>query len=207
MRDPIKDTMRKTLSYWYVDGLTELATGLLFMGVGLFYYALVVLAPETAAGQLSTIGLPVLILLGAMLSRRVVSSLKERLTYPRTGYVACVKTRAAKKLWTLAVSVGGSLAFVFIAVRFNLGWLKYFTPALMAAAMLAFIGFTYGLRRVYGLAAYALVLGGIMVMLHLGDRANAALLLMGNAAGFIFSGALTLRGYLQATRPPLGEAE
>ena len=207
MKDPIKDTMRKTLSYWYVDGLNELAAGLLLSVAGLFYYALAALAPEAAARQLSEIGLPILILLGGLALRRAVSSLKERLTYPRTGYVACISTRAARKLWTAVIGVAGSLVFVFVAIQFNLDWLKYLVPALMAAIMLAFVGFTYGLRRFYGLAVYALLLGGLMVVLHLEDRSNMALLLLGCAAGFIVSGALTLWGYLQGTRPPLGEAE
>ncbi len=207
MKDPIKDTMRKTLSYWYVDGLTELATGLLLSLAGVFYAALATFLSGAAARQISTIGLPILILLGGLASRRAVSSLKERLTYPRTGYVACIKTRAALKLGTAAIGVAGSLVFVFAAIQFNLDWLKYLAPGLMAAVMLAFIGFSYGLHRFYGLAVYALLLGGLMVLLHLEDHANTALLLLGCGAGFFVSGALTLKGYLQGTRPPLGEVE
>ncbi len=207
MKDPIKDTMRKTLRYWYVDGLTELATGSLLALVGLFYAILAALVPEAAFKQLSGLGLPVLILIGGLVSRRAVSSLKERLTYPRTGYVACIKPKTEQKVMAFLLAVAGSLFFVFISVKLKLDWLPYTTPAFMAAVMVAFVGFTYGLRRFYGLAVYILLLGIPMVMLRLNDQANMAVFLAGCGAGFIVSGALTLRGYLQTTRPQLGEAE
>ncbi len=207
MKDPIKDTMRKTLSYWYVDGLTELATGMLLLTIGLFSTALSMLVPEAVAKQLSAIGLPVIILLGGFISRRAVSGLKERLTYPRTGYVSFPKTRAERKVWTIVIGLVASIAFVYISVQLNLDWMNYVAPAFMAAVMVAFIGFTYVLRRFYGLAVYTLLLGLPMVMLHLNDRLNLALFLFGCGAGFIVSGVLTLRGYLQTTRPPLGDVE
>ncbi len=207
MRDPIKDTMRKTLSYWYVDGLIELATGIMLSAVGLFYVTLVMLIPDAIAGQLSAIGLPILILVGGLASRIVVSSLKERLTYPRTGYLACIKPKTEQKVMAFVLAVAGSLIFVFISIQLKLDWLKYATPAFMAAIMVAFVGFTYGLRRFYGLAVYILLLGIPMVMLRQNDQANLAVFLVGCGSGFIVSGALTLRGYLQTTRPQLGETE
>jgi hypothetical protein len=207
MNDPIKNTMRKTLSYWYVDGLIELATGLLLVLVGLSYFALAKLVPEAAARQVSSIGLPALILIGGLVSRKAVSSLKERLTYPRTGYVALIKARAGQKLWTIAAAITVSLGFVFISAQLKLDWLVYVAPAFLAAMMVASIGYTYGLRRFYVLAIYILLLGLPMALLRLNDRLNLALFLIGCGSGFIISGALTLRSYLQTTQPPLGEVE
>ncbi len=207
MKDPIKDTMRKTLSYWYVDGLTELATGILLAIVSLLMVALAMLVPDAIANQLSGFGLPILILIGGVVLRRAVSSLKEHLTYPRTGYVACSTSRVERKIWTIAAGIAASVAIVFISVQFKLDWLAYVAPALMAAVLIGSIGLTYGLHRFYGLAVYTLLLGIPLVALHLADRANLALFLFGCAAGFIVSGALTLRGYLQTTQPPIGETE
>ncbi len=207
MKDPIKDTMRKTLSYWYVDGLTELATGFLLLVVGLFFALIEMMDPKSISNQLSSVGLPIIVLIGGLAGRWAVSSLKERLTYPRTGYVACITPRVGKKLWTLAMGIAASVIFVFISVQFKLDWLKYEAPAFMAAAMIAYMGTAYGLRRFYALAAFTLLLGLPMVMLHLQDNLNLALFLFGCGAGFAVSGAFALKGYLQSTHPPEGEVE
>ncbi len=207
MNDTVKDVMRQTLRYWYVDGLTELATGVLLSAVGLFFTALAMFVPDAIASQWSSIGLPILILIGGILSRRVVTSLKERLTYPRTGYVACLTATAGRKLWAIAIGIAASLVFVFISVQFKLDWLVYVAPAFMAAAMIASIGLTYALRRFYGLAVYILLLGIPMAALHMEDRLNLALFLGGCGAGFIVSGVMTLRSYLRTTQPPIGETE
>ncbi len=207
MKDPIKDTMRKTLSYWYVDGLTELATGSLLALVSLFYTILAVLVPEATFHQLIGVGLPILILTGGLISRMAVSSLKERLTYPRTGYLVCIKPKTEQKVMAFMLAVAGSLIFVFISTLLKLDWLEYAAPPFMAAIMIAFVGYTYGLRRFYGLAVYILLLGIPMVMLRLNDQINIVMFVAGCGAGLIVSGALTLRGYLQSTQPPLGEIE
>jgi len=52
-----------------------------------------------------------------------------------------------------------------------------------------------------------LLLGAPMVLLPLGDKFNVALFLFGCGLGWMVSGGLTLRGYLQNTQPPVGEFE
>ena len=207
MKDPIKDVMRQTSRYWYVDGLNELAAGALFFLLGLFYVVLGLMGSSETVKLLSGVGLPVLVLTGGLLGRWVVSRLKERLTYPRTGYVACQTNRVKIKVWAILISVAAAVGVVFVVTYFKLDWLTNAVPAAMAAVLIAFVGLKYGLRRFYGLAFYTLLLGLPMTLLPLGDKFNLALLWLGCGAGWIVSGGLTLRGYLQNTQLPLGESE
>ena len=207
MKDPIKDVMRQTMSYWYVDGLNELSIGALLLALGFFYVVLGMTGPSKTISQLSSVGLPFLIVLGALLGRRVVSRLKERLTYPRTGYVACATSRVEIKVWTILIGVAAAVGMVLLVTYFKLDWLVKASPAVLLAILIAFVGLKYGLRRFYWLAVYTLLLGVPMTLLPLGDNFNLALFWLGFGAGMIVSGGLTLRGYLQNTQPPVGESE
>ena len=94
---------------------------------------------------------------------------------------------------------------VFFVVYFKLNWLVNAAPAAMAATLITFIGWSYGLRRFYLLAVYTLLLGLPMALLPLEDKFVLALFFFGCGLGWIVSGGLTLRGYLQNTQPPVGE--
>lgn len=205
MKDPIQDTMRKTLSYWYVDGLMELSTGVLLVLVGFFYVVLGLVGSGATAEPLSGFGLPALILAGGLLARWTVSKLKERLTYPRTGYVACLSNRVDRKLWSIFFGLTAAFVLVFLVVYFKLNWLVNAAPAAMAATLITFIGWSYGLRRFYLLAFYTLLLGLPMALLPLEDKFVLAVFFFGCGLGWVVSGGLTLRGYLHNTQPPVGE--
>jgi hypothetical protein len=207
MKDPIKDTIQQTRRYWYVDGLTELATGTLFLVLSLFYIIIGLIGPGSTAGWLETFGVPAIILIGGLAGRWGVSRLKERLTYPRTGYVAYRDSRIRLKVLSVLIALLVSALFVGAMFFLKIVWLDKAIPTVIAAILIAFVGQNYGLRRFYWLAVYILLLGLPMTLLQLSDMYMLALFVGGCGLGFLVSGGITLRNYLRAVRLPAEEME
>jgi hypothetical protein len=200
MDDSLKKVMRQAQSYWYVDGLTELATGALLVVLGLYLAALGLMGPTDTAAWLNNAGVPLLILCGALLGRWAVGRLKERLTYPRTGYVAYHTQRAGIKALAAVLGLVVSALLVAAVIILHTGWLKSIAPAIAAAIFIAVLGYQYGLSRFYWLAGYTLLLGLPLALLQANDRFFVAILAGGAGLGFLVCGGLTLRRYLATTR-------
>ncbi len=112
MNDTIQATRRKVRRYWTDDGLPDL-----YLGLGFALYGLLSWWAVTQSARwvvfLQSLFLPVWIGLGSLALR----SLKERVTYPRTGYVRYAdppRRRTARRIMT-ALALGAVLALVLLA--------------------------------------------------------------------------------------------
>jgi heme/copper-type cytochrome/quinol oxidase subunit 1 len=104
MTDDLKEPQLRTLQYWTVDGVGELFVGLLFLLVAIVYY----LQESTTGSLLSKVfGIVSVILVcgGAFGGRWIMQRVKERTTYPRTGYVAYKREKYSKGDVAIAVGV------------------------------------------------------------------------------------------------------
>lgn len=171
MTDKIADATRRTRGYWFIDGLAEIGTGILFMVVSI-PYLLWSLAPEgSSMAKLASSGRDVLLLMGIVILFVVIRAAKLRSTYPRTGYVEDQRP-SRKQVFTIgAICVAGVLVFAGLMVAgillfpaFRLGLfntLAYF-PAIFGfffALSQAILGFRTGLKRFYVLAGIAALAG------------------------------------------------
>lgn len=86
MTDPIQIDLNRPQRYWYVDGLAEMAGGAVIFLIGLVYTVSGWLPQGLARGLLVGPGQIIVILGAGWLARWAVPRLKERLTYPRTGW-------------------------------------------------------------------------------------------------------------------------
>lgn len=90
MTDLLHQARRRALRYWVEDGIPDLYTGILF----LLFTGLRFLAQWAERQQQATwmavgfFGSLAVILLGTLLGRFIIDAIKQRVTYPRTGYVA-----------------------------------------------------------------------------------------------------------------------
>ncbi len=108
--DPLFEARIRAQRYWNVDGLSEIATGL----VALFVAACIYGTVQTARGSLGRVlvvlafalGLPALMLL----SGRLLVAVRRRVTYPRTGYVAY--QRHDRRVWLVGVALVAALALL-----------------------------------------------------------------------------------------------
>ena len=152
---------------------------------------------------LSAIVLPALLISGGLLSRRMVAAGKDRLTYPRTGYVAYRKPKRSLGWRAGILAMFVALMFVIVArrVELALSWLLLIEGLVIAAGM-AYPAYKFGLLRFYGLACLSVLAAlGAAAATHDADLGNAIYFGV-VAVGLLVSGGLTLVGYLRQTRPP-----
>jgi hypothetical protein len=204
MNTSIEGAPRRAVHYWYDDGLAEIGVGLLFLLLAALF-AVEGLAP---AGSLppwfSAFGLPVIVVGGMIVLGLSVRAIKERLTYPRTGYVAYPRTGPARK-W-LAGVIGGIVSFLlvlFLATRPD--WMVAL-PALQGAAVAAvllLLSYRSGVSRLAIQGLLALGAGLIVSFISVGTSIGTALVFGTIGLASFISGALVLAHYLRTTAPPI----
>jgi len=205
MNDPTQEIKRRTAAYWYIDGLAEIGAGCMILLIGVFNFAMDAWVAQPARALMLGIGQPLFIIAGFVLVRKAVISVKERLTYVRTGDVASPRPRGARR-WTrylaglLASAV--AVAIVILLIPF-LGddWLMAGT-GFFTALMILMIAVRVSLPRFYALAVLAFLAGLIPSLLHMPDPANVIFFLCVFGGAWIAMGALTLYKYLHTTHIP-----
>lgn len=202
----IEGTMRRTWRYWYEDGLAEMATGCMLAAVGLLFVLQALLPAGTLNLILSVAGLPALLLGGSWLMRRLVKAAKERLTYPRTGYVAYRREHSPRRgIRGLAVGAAvGVVAGVLVTVLPSSCALIPTLDGVLIGAGCLYLGHRLDLPRFYGLAVFSALAGVLASLSGLGDVAGSAAYFGALGVGLVASGGLALSGYLRRTRPLAG---
>lgn len=203
----VDGAIRKTWRYWYIDGLAEMAMGCLFAVVGLLFLVETWLPEGPLKASFSALGLPVVVLGGALVARQVVAALKSRLTYPRTGYVTYRRAGGRRALKGLIVGAITGLVVATLAAKAPAS--EAWIPALQGLAIAAgclYLGYRLDLSRFYALGAFSALAGMAASLAGLGEILGAAAYYGALGAGLIVSGGLTLWGYLKQTQP-LAEAQ
>ena len=75
----INEIMRNTKKYWYVDGLSELAGGVLIVMIGVTYYLSSLIPNVVVRSLMLGLGQPVIIIFGSVLIGKAVKKIKETL--------------------------------------------------------------------------------------------------------------------------------
>ena len=196
MNDTIKETMQRTYRYLYDDGLMEIAAGLLLLASALLFLIWHYLQAQPWLSALFAAGLLVVVLGGALYLRSAVAGVKERVTYPRTGYVAYrEETDPAGARWLLLLATGGTaIVLLFLPATFSQ---MVVAEGIVTAVMLALLGRRLALTRFYLLALLALLLSGIIAGWQRSDLLGSALFLGLTGLLLAASGLLALRRYLQ----------
>lgn len=204
MSNQIDRTIQKTWQYWYVDGLVEIAGGLVVLAVAMFQAVLAQVQNGSAAAFVLAAGQPFIFLAGVFLARWAVRKAKERLTFPRTGYVTYPRPKRQRRVLTMVLA-----AAISIAVMLGLSYLlplvgRNIIPAitgLFVALFMGYIGWRVGLPRFYVVGGAILLTGIAAAGLNLPETIGMILLLGVWGVGWLVAGAVTLRRYLNATAP------
>jgi hypothetical protein len=197
---------RRTRRYWFEDGLVEIGMGVLFASIALVFSIVAVATAGGVPSPYGGVGLTILVLLllsGSLAIRPAIQAAKDRVTYPRTGYVAYRRpfsTGAVAVVAALVVTVAivtgpvaGSLTAAdrIIAVQ-----------ALTLAAIPLIAGARSGLGRLYLVAVVIVAVGVVAEVVSLGQYGQMALLYGGAAMALTLSGLWALRSYLRRTSAP-----
>lgn len=210
MSDQIQDWTKRTQRYWYVDGLAEIAAGLIILMVGLCYLILTFLPPSSLKNLILGLGLPVFIIGLAVLVRRLVGLLKEKITFPRTGYVAYRRVEPRRKINSILVAIltASVLGLIVYLSRtwVKLQWLTSIS-GLFAALLILLIAYRIRLIRFFILAIYTFSVGLLASLVTVLSPFSNEFFLICLGLGWIVSGGVTLAKYLRSTTPANAEVD
>jgi hypothetical protein len=204
MQDQIDQYTRLSMRYWYVDGLSEMAGGAVLLLLALVFLIGAMMEPGPTTDLFLTIGQPAIVLVGALAARKAVEKAKEKLTYPRTGYVLNRQPRERRVARWIAMilGIGAVFGIVFgILQKFiQPEWIPGISGAVIAL-LLVYLAYVNSIRRFYIMALYTFFLGLLVVTLQVADMFASSIFFGGFGLGWIVSGAATLRHYLLTTKP------
>jgi hypothetical protein len=161
-------------------------------------------APSSVAALYVGIGYPLIILIGAIGGRRLVKTLKEKITFPRTGYVQYIQStpsdRTKRAVTAGAVAFVVSIATFVIARGLDARWVTLGT-GLIIAAFIVYFAVQIPLNRFYLLAAWAVIIGFFAAWLPVSETFQTAILLGGISLGWLAGGMYALVRYIHETQP------
>jgi len=201
MANGIEIAEHKAKQYWYVDGLSEIAFGLLCLLLALYFGAEALLDPASFAYRILNSLFVLVIVGGALFGRKLVQVLKNRITYPRTGFVSYRKpkrnTRWLTMLWGFSVSI--AVGILFAKWPASEAWMPAVTGIFIGLAWI-FVGGRLGLLRFYWMSFFSIAIGVWLSLAGIGNVAGLAVYYGLFALGLFASGGLTLSSYLRETR-------
>lgn len=204
--DEIKQVEQRVRRYWYSDGIAEIASGGLFVLLGLYFAAQGYLGETSIASIILQVSLMLLMIAGAFGVRWLVNTLKARLTYPRTGYV---EYRLNEKESTVRryIIVGVAMVIAITSIVLidyirDLDAMALVTGLLVGLIFIALRGKSSGLKRFYLLGVVAIVLGVALSFSGLSQAYNLGLFYGLLGIAIVISGGLVLRRYLSENPMP-----
>ena len=200
----IENVIRNTRKYWYVDGLSEIAGGLIIFFAGLTYWLVAQMENTAYKYVLLTLAQPAVIILGSWLAQKILPLIKERVTYPRTGYLVfrkpVKKHRFQRILYVglIAAVVGALVTMLSSALpeRF-----LPFLSSIFLAMVSIYIGYHTAVRRFYWIGLVLLGFGAFLTYLNFSGSLPYTLLFSGIGIIWVISGIITLILYLRKTHP------
>jgi hypothetical protein len=194
---------QRTRQYWFSDGLAELVTGLVFLMLGLYFYLQATMPPGSLLVNLLQVSFVLIVLGAAFFGKRAIRMLKDRLTVPRTGYVAYPPADRRHR-WIgalLAMIMAALVARLVVSMPAALDLLPALTGLILAAIWLITTA-RIGLLRFYLLAVISFALGLVLSLIGLGDTLGVAYLYASIGLILVFSGGTVLHNYLRRNKPP-----
>lgn len=198
----IDQVQQRVRRYQYEDGIAELTTGGFFVLLGAYFGLQGYLAQDSTIGAILQVSMVLVLVLGIYAVRRVVSSLKSRITYPRTGFV---EYRAQPKSTLqrygaaiLAALVGAGLMILYRTVQ-GLDSVVLATGVIAGFILIVLPARATGMKRFYLLGALSLVLGFVLSLSGLPQAYNLALFYGLLGVAMMISGGWTLRNYLKVS--------
>jgi hypothetical protein len=195
MTDQVDETVRRVHKYLYDDGLIEIGVGILFIVVGLGLIAFVAIQDNTIMGVALIAGLLVLATGGALFTKRALEAVKERVTYPRTGYVSYRFEETNRGRWLVPAA-----ALLVLMLSLFLPEEPTRVSSMIGAwrcVIICSLGYRLKLRRFYAIGSIALLAGVSASLLFEDEAIGAGVTFSITGLALVISGALTLSAYLR----------
>jgi len=199
-KDDLKQVEKRVKRYWYTDGIAELASGGMFLLLGLYFGVMGYFEEGSLVSVILQASMLLVFVAGAFGVRWLVNSLKSRLTYPRTGYVEYrIKDgNTRKRRWVIVITAMSISAASIVLVDYirGLETMVLITGTLVGVIFIALRGRSSGLKRFYALGGLAILLGTGLAFSKLPQVYTLALFYGLIGVAILISGGLVLRSYL-----------
>ncbi len=207
-QDPLHDATERSQRYWVSDGIPLIVMGAFWLTWGSALF-LPLIFPGHAIARFMSIIVILAMALAGVLMKPIIHRWKERVTFPRTGYIEL--RQPSKAVRYAIVIVTGLVAFVIsLLVRFDdrtfREWLPLGLGLLLAAGMLHA---SWKMRSVR-LALFSAVIaaaGVVAFLTHLNDDFSYGLTMFVAGLCCVTEGALMFRSYLHAHPAPSGDEQ
>jgi len=206
MQNNLSEVEQRVKRYWFTDGFAELIGGGMFILLGVYFSMQEFLGQNSLVGGLLQASLVLLMIAGVYASRRLINSLKTRITYPRTGYVeypANKKETRSRLILVVILAVAiSALSMAFIRLFQSFDSMVAVTGFVVGMVLVLLRAKASGLARFYILGAVSMILGFVLSVSGLPNGHSLGLFygLMGLC--FLVSGGLTLQHYLHTNPLP-----
>jgi hypothetical protein len=205
MSDELKKSQQRAIQYFYSDGTFEFALGLLSLLLAVYFYL-----EAHVQGWLSTIveaSLVLVMISGAVLINRLIKRLKERLTWPRTGYVSYQRKKGVQRGWGFAIGlvIGGVVAMVTTVLVMTQDLKIAVMPllsGLLFGMLLVILGWRASIPRFYLLALLSAVLGVALAYSRLENTVGLIAYYASITVVLLFTGTCVLRTFLRQNPIP-----
>lgn len=198
------DIAKRPLRYWSQDGLPDLMLGLMFVVMGAIFLVGRMLPKGASIAQVYSMVAPVLWGISSIAMAKGLKKLKERITFPRGGYVALREPALTYRASVLAVILLVGAGALLLNTRVEVPqwrWIAGPGFAMVLAAALLVGGVQYKLPHMLWLAAFSLLLGAWMYWIRAGlDGGLWVMVWLGGAIAL--TGASRLRSFLKANPRP-----
>ncbi len=196
MGDKIGQVMQRTYRYYYDERLVELAIGGLFLSIGILIRVWASMAFGSPLALGITLALFALVIGGGLLVKQAVGRIKERVTYPRTGYVSYRQHQPARGRWLLIGVAAAYVLLIFVLPE----WFSKMALAegVLLLVVLSYMGYRVGEPRFYLVGVTAGLIGLGAALLIPDDLVGSSVTFGGTGIALLLSGVWALRAYLQA---------
>ena len=206
--DPIQQARDRSQRYWASDGIPEIVMGGFWILWGAVLFLPIIFPNRALVRYMSPIFVIVL-MLPAVLMKPLIHRWKERLTFPRTGYVELRPPSKAIRYAIVIITFAVAFAIAMLVrteARTFSEWLPLGLGLLLAAGMLHASWKMHSLRLVFFSAGVAAV-GFIASGFHFEKETSYALIIFTAGVALVCDGWLTLRSYVRTHPVPAGEAQ
>ena len=208
MHSDFSDVEQRVKRYWYTDGIGELIGGAMFILLGIYFALQEFLGKNSMMSGLLQASL-ILVMIGVIaISRRLVTALKTRLTYPRTGYVEYhvdERNLKSRRIWVILLAFTiSALTMVFVRLFQAFNSIVAVTGVAVGLILVILRAKVSGLVRFYVLGVVSVLLGLALALSRLPHGYSLGLFYGVMGVSFMISGGLTLGRYLDENPLPPG---
>jgi hypothetical protein len=206
MQNNLSEVEKRVKRYWYTDGIGELIGGGMFILLGIYFALQEFLGQNSMVSGILQVSLILVMIGGMSMSRWLVSTLKTRLTYPRTGYVEYEvneRNLKSRRIWVILLAFAvSSLTMIFVRLFQSFDSIVAVTGVAVGLILVILRAKSSGLARFYVLGAVSILLGLVLSVSGLPNAYSLGMFYGLMGVCFMLSGGWTLRRYLEENPLP-----